>query len=208
MTSSSGPVGGLFRRWTGSVSPSAGPSCASRRRHDGRAARARSTPSFAAQASRSCARSTTAMRRHGTVYVTHDQLEAIANGDKIVVMNHCVVEQFGRTAGHLYTPSVGCSSRGLHPGLPRRMNFLRFPGHLRARRTRPSRSGSARSPMPRLGRRPGGRGDLRCSSSVRFRPRAHRDSARGQECDVPAEVLAAEYLDTTQIVTFAPHTAR
>ena len=31
-----------------------------------------------------------------TVYVTHDQLEAMQMGDKIVVMNHGVIEQFGR----------------------------------------------------------------------------------------------------------------
>ncbi len=31
-----------------------------------------------------------------TVYVTHDQLEAMQMGDKIVVMNHGVVEQFGK----------------------------------------------------------------------------------------------------------------
>ena len=30
-----------------------------------------------------------------TVYVTHDQLEAMAMGDKIAVMNHGVIEQFG-----------------------------------------------------------------------------------------------------------------
>ena len=29
------------------------------------------------------------------VYVTHDQLEAMQMGDKIVVMNNAVVEQFG-----------------------------------------------------------------------------------------------------------------
>lgn len=35
-------------------------------------------------------------RMHATtVYVTHDQLEAMQMGDKIVVMNHGVVEQFG-----------------------------------------------------------------------------------------------------------------
>ncbi len=31
-----------------------------------------------------------------TVYVTHDQLEAMQMGDKIVVMNHGVIEQFGK----------------------------------------------------------------------------------------------------------------
>ena len=36
-------------------------------------------------------------RMHATtVYVTHDQLEAMQMGDKIVLMNHGVVEQFGR----------------------------------------------------------------------------------------------------------------
>ena len=33
--------------------------------------------------------------RATTVYVTHDQLEAMQMGDKIVVMNHGVIEQFG-----------------------------------------------------------------------------------------------------------------
>ena len=36
-----------------------------------------------------------------TVYVTHDQLEAMQMGDKIVVMNHGVVEQFWQAARHL-----------------------------------------------------------------------------------------------------------
>ena len=31
-----------------------------------------------------------------TVYVTHDQLEAMQMGDKIVIMNHGVIEQFGK----------------------------------------------------------------------------------------------------------------
>ena len=33
--------------------------------------------------------------RATTIYVTHDQLEAMQMGDKIVVMNHGVIEQFG-----------------------------------------------------------------------------------------------------------------
>ncbi len=44
-----------------------------------------------------------------TVYVTHDQLEAMQMGDKIVVMNHGVVEQFG-TPQEIYDHPPPCSS--------------------------------------------------------------------------------------------------
>jgi len=40
-----------------------------------------------------------------TVYVTHDQLEAMQMGDKIVVMNHGIVGQFGKAAGYLWSGS-------------------------------------------------------------------------------------------------------
>ena len=40
-----------------------------------------------------------------TVYVTHDQLEAMQMGDKIVVMNHGVVEQFGTPADLVANPA-------------------------------------------------------------------------------------------------------
>ena len=36
-----------------------------------------------------------------TVYVTHDQLEAMAMADMIVVMNNGVIEQVGQSARHL-----------------------------------------------------------------------------------------------------------
>ena len=36
-----------------------------------------------------------------TVYVTHDQLEAMQMGDKIVVMNHGVCRTVWRAAGYL-----------------------------------------------------------------------------------------------------------
>jgi ABC-type sugar transport system ATPase subunit len=45
-----------------------------------------------------------------TVYVTHDQLEAMQMGDKIVVMNHGVIEQFGTPAGDLRPARRRCSS--------------------------------------------------------------------------------------------------
>jgi multiple sugar transport system ATP-binding protein len=40
-----------------------------------------------------------------TVYVTHDQIEAMAMGDRIVVMSAAVVQQVGTPAGVYYDPS-------------------------------------------------------------------------------------------------------
>ena len=45
-----------------------------------------------------------------TVYVTHDQLEAMAMADKIAVMNHGVIEQFGTPQRDLRPAGVACSS--------------------------------------------------------------------------------------------------
>ncbi len=60
-----------------------------------------------------------------TVYVTHDQLEAMQMGDKIVVMNHGVVEQFG-TPQEIYDhPATMFVADFI--GSPS-MNFLRFEG--------------------------------------------------------------------------------
>ena len=64
-----------------------------------------------------------------TVYVTHDQLEAMQMGDKIVVMNHGVIEQFGvpqdiydKPASMFVADFVGSPS----------MNFLGFMGSIEA----------------------------------------------------------------------------
>ena len=63
-----------------------------------------------------------------TVYVTHDQLEAMQMGDKIVVMNHGVVEQFG-TPQEIYDhPATMFVADFI--GSPS-MNFLRFEGSFR-----------------------------------------------------------------------------
>ena len=45
-----------------------------------------------------------------TVYVTHDQLEAMAMADTIAVMNQGVVEQLGHAAGDLRPAGLACSS--------------------------------------------------------------------------------------------------
>ncbi len=61
-----------------------------------------------------------------TVYVTHDQLEAMAMADKIAVMNHGVIEQFG-TPQEIYDRPASHVRRRLHrlaadelPAVPRR----------------------------------------------------------------------------------------
>ncbi|MBU2934633.1 MULTISPECIES: ABC transporter ATP-binding protein [Pacificibacter] len=60
-----------------------------------------------------------------TVYVTHDQLEAMQMGDKIVVMNHGVVEQFGVPQDIYDWPATKFVAQFL--GSPA-MNFLDFNG--------------------------------------------------------------------------------
>ena len=60
-----------------------------------------------------------------TVYVTHDQLEAMQMGDKIVVMNHGVVEQFGRPQQIYDWPATKFVAQFI--GSPS-MNFLEFEG--------------------------------------------------------------------------------
>ncbi len=65
-------------------------------------------------------------RMHATtVYVTHDQLEAMQMGDKIVVMNHGVVEQFGTPQDIYDHPATLFVADFI--GSPS-MNFLRFEG--------------------------------------------------------------------------------
>ncbi len=60
-----------------------------------------------------------------TVYVTHDQLEAMQMGDKIVVMNHGVVEQFGVPQDIYDWPATKFVAQFI--GSPP-MNFLDFSG--------------------------------------------------------------------------------
>ena len=60
-----------------------------------------------------------------TVYVTHDQLEAMQMGDKIVVMNHGVVEQFGVPQDIYDWPATKFVAQFI--GSPS-MNFLEFNG--------------------------------------------------------------------------------
>ena len=64
-----------------------------------------------------------------TIYVTHDQLEAMQMGDKIVVMNHGVVEQFGVPQDIYDWPAT--QFVGSFLGSPS-MNFISFNGSINA----------------------------------------------------------------------------
>jgi multiple sugar transport system ATP-binding protein len=124
-----------------------------------------------------------------TVYVTHDQLEAMSMADQIAVMNRGRVEQIGspqeiydRPASMFVADFIGSPS----------MNFLRFTGSLKS-------------------------GDLVIAfhdESIEV-PEIHQDRAPGplalgirpehirfsDAASLRGEVFSAEYLGTTQIVT-------
>ncbi|WP_353475342.1 ABC transporter ATP-binding protein [Salipiger sp. H15] len=123
-----------------------------------------------------------------TVYVTHDQLEAMQMGDKIVVMNHGVVEQFGVPQEIYDWPATMFVAKFI--GSPP-MNFLEFEGSV-APGDGSVTLGSVEVPMPRL--REGHAGGL----VLGVRPEHVRlDDAS----DYRAVVRAVEYLGTTQIIT-------
>ena len=123
-----------------------------------------------------------------TVYVTHDQLEAMQMGDKIVVMNNAVVEQYGAPQDIYDAPRTMFVATFI--GSPS-MNFLRFEGTVADGATSVTLNGFE-AQVPVL--REGGHGKL----VFGVRPEHIKltdDSA------YRAEVIATEYLGTTQIVT-------
>ena len=125
-----------------------------------------------------------------TVYVTHDQLEAMQMGDKIVVMNHGVVEQFGVPQQIYDWPATKFVARFI--GSPA-MNLLDFNGMI-------EKGGSCV--------------DI---GGVEFKIPVSREAARGDLtlgvrpehvhfCDSAfyrGRVIAVEYLGTTQVITLA-----
>ena len=123
-----------------------------------------------------------------TVYVTHDQLEAMQMGDKIVVMNHGVVEQFGKPQQIYDWPATKFVAQFI--GSPS-MNFLDFEGMIGIGGDSVELGGvKVHVPAAREGRAG------RLTLGVRPEHVAFRDDApyRGR-------VSAVEYLGTTQIVT-------
>jgi multiple sugar transport system ATP-binding protein len=123
-----------------------------------------------------------------TVYVTHDQLEAMQMGDKIVVMNNAVVEQFGTPQDIYDKPATMFVADFI--GSPS-MNFLPFGGKLAPGSDRVLLDGCVIA-VPTL--REGAEGDL----VFGVRPEHIRLTDAG---GYRAQVLATEYLGTTQIVT-------
>ncbi len=128
-----------------------------------------------------------------TVYVTHDQLEAMQMGDKIVVMNHGVVEQFGTPQDIYDHPATLFVADFI--GSPS-MNFLHFEGSAAAGATS-VQLGDIAMALPQLHEAAQGKLVL----GVRPEHVALTDASpyRGR-------VEATEYLGTTQIVTLStPH---
>jgi len=122
-----------------------------------------------------------------TVYVTHDQLEAMQMGDKIVVMNHGVIEQFGVPQDIYDWPATMFVAEFI--GSPP-MNFLRFDGFVEAGRGRVQVNGHDFL-VPDL--REGAKGAL----ALGVRPEHVHFSDNGM---YRGKVIASEYLGTTQIV--------
>ena len=123
-----------------------------------------------------------------TVYVTHDQLEAMQMGDKIVVMNHGVVEQFGVPQDIYDWPATRFVAQFI--GSPP-MNFLEFEGVVEPGDREVELDGV---PIEVPTARTGARGTL--ALGVRPEHVALDDAAPFR-----ARVVASEYLGTTQIVT-------
>ncbi len=128
-------------------------------------------------------------RMHATtVYVTHDQLEAMQMGDKLVVMNHGVVEQFGTPQDVYDKPATLFVADFL--GSPS-MNFLRFEGNLEPG-IDSVQLGDCRIAVPK--QLEGATGELVLGVRPEHITLADDAQYRGR-------VIATEYLGTTQIVT-------
>jgi multiple sugar transport system ATP-binding protein len=124
-----------------------------------------------------------------TVYVTHDQMEAMSMADKIAVMNHGIIEQFG-TPREIYDRPRTMYVADFMGSPP--MNFLTFHAGLAAGSDRVTiRDAEIRVPQIRESRPPA---DL----ALGVRPEHVRfdDASR-----LRGFVIGAEYLGTTQIVS-------
>ena len=133
-------------------------------------------------------------RMHATtVYVTHDQLEAMQMGDKIVVMNHGVVEQFGTPQDIYDHPATLFVADFI--GSPS-MNFLRFDGTAPAGATAVS-MGDTLVSLPQMQETATG------SLVLGVRP---EHVSLSDSAPLRARIEAVEYLGTTQIVPLStPH---
>jgi multiple sugar transport system ATP-binding protein len=124
-----------------------------------------------------------------TVYVTHDQLEAMAMADTIAIMNRGVIEQLGAPQQVYDHPASVFVADFI--GSPA-MNFVPLPGGYIAG-VRQVRLGDALLPLPEL------REDAPGAQLLYgVRPEHVRFAA---DSSLRAEVLGTEYLGSSQIVT-------
>lgn len=123
-----------------------------------------------------------------TIYVTHDQLEAMQMGDRIAVMNHGVVEQCGRPQEVYDKPATMFVADFI--GSPP-MNFLRFSGTVNAGDEAVVLDGNSMK-VPRMQESHGG------EIAFGVRPEYVRITDAG---GYRGQVRATEYLGTSQIVT-------
>ena len=127
--------------------------------------------------------------RATTVYVTHDQHEAMAMADKIAVMNHGVIEQFG-TPREIYDRPATMYVADFIGSPP--MNFLGFNAGL-ARGTRNVIVQGAEVAIPEI------REDVaQADMTLGVRPEHIRFDDRSA---LRGAVYGTEYLGTTQIVS-------
>ncbi len=124
-----------------------------------------------------------------TIYVTHDQLEAMSIADRIAVMNQGVVEQIGAPQEIYDLPATMFVADFV--GSPP-MNFIRFEGRLKPR-DRSVKLGAASVAIPEIRQE-----DSPESLVLGVRPEyvSFLDSA-----SIRGRVFGTEYLGTTQIVT-------
>jgi multiple sugar transport system ATP-binding protein len=127
--------------------------------------------------------------RATTVYVTHDQTEAMSMADTIAVMNKGVIEQMGAPMEVYERPASVFVAEFI--GSPA-MNFLPFEAQLNEG-TRSIQVGEATIDVPAL-RQSVGHGKLLCG----VRPEHVRFNDKSL---LRAQVLGTEYLGTSQIVT-------
>src|SRR5262249_5262895 len=125
-----------------------------------------------------------------TIYVTHDQLEAMSLADKIAVMNHGLIEQLG-TPREIYDRPVSLFVADFIGSAPQ--HFLDLPGEF-VSGTSSVALGTGRVAVPEIHE------DLEDRELVLgVRP---EDVRFGEEGSMRGEVFGTEYLGTTQIVTF------
>ncbi len=127
--------------------------------------------------------------RATTVYVTHDQTEAMAMADRIAVMNHGVVAQIG-SPQDIYDRPLAMHVAGFIGSPP--MNFLRFTSGLTPGQQSVQMNGETiRVPALRQG---AVKGEL----ALGVRPEHVSFSDTGE---MRGEVFGVEYMGTMQIVT-------